>query len=94
LIDRQAESFARQVPERDLDATQGRHELAALSAGKDAARADALENGIDVKRVLADQTRLLHHVGGSYSFQEGCSFENGLVTRFLSACAELEIRSA
>jgi tRNA G18 (ribose-2'-O)-methylase SpoU len=28
---------------------------------------------------------LLHHVGGSYSFPAGCNFENGLVTRFLSA---------
>src|ERR1035441_3534109 len=30
-------------------------------------------------------THLLHHVGGSRSFPTGCSFENGLVTRFLSA---------
>jgi hypothetical protein len=28
---------------------------------------------------------LLHHVGGSCSFPAGCNFENGLVTRFLSA---------
>src|ERR1035437_4142301 len=30
-------------------------------------------------------THLLHHVGGSCSFPAGCNFENGLVTRFLSA---------
>jgi UDP-N-acetylglucosamine 2-epimerase (non-hydrolysing) len=30
-------------------------------------------------------THLLHHVGGSRSFPAGCNFENGLVTRFLSA---------
>jgi hypothetical protein len=30
-------------------------------------------------------THLLHHVGGSHSFPTSCSFENGLVTRFLSA---------
>src|ERR1035437_8696984 len=37
---------------------------------------------------------LLHHVGGSCSFPAGCNFENGLVTRFLSAGAELEVSSA
>src|ERR1039458_1284334 len=35
-----------------------------------------------------DQTHLLRHVGGSRSFPTGCSFENGLVTRFLSARSE------
>ena len=34
---------------------------------------------------LVTLTHLLHHVGGSRSFPTGCSFENGLVTRFLSA---------
>jgi hypothetical protein len=29
-------------------------------------------------------THLLHHTGGSRPFSIGCSFENGLVTRFLS----------
>jgi zinc protease len=31
------------------------------------------------------QTHLLHHAGGSGPFPIGCNFENGLVTRFLSA---------
>src|ERR1035437_8501278 len=35
-------------------------------------------------RALAE-AHLLHHVGGSCSFPAGCNFENGLVTRFLSA---------
>jgi hypothetical protein len=35
--------------------------------------------------LLEDQAHLLHHVGGSCSFPAGCNFENGLVTRFLSA---------
>src|SRR5664280_1494033 len=39
-------------------------------------------------------THLLHHVGGSCSFPAGCNFENGLVTRFLSARAGLEVSSA
>src|ERR1019366_3386938 len=30
-------------------------------------------------------THLLHHAGGSGPFPIGCNFENGLVTRFLSA---------
>ena len=38
-----------------------------------------------VKEVRRLETHLLHHVGGSYSFPAGCSFEIGLVTRFLSA---------
>src|ERR1035437_348183 len=41
--------------------------------------------------LLARQTvfqflaHLLHHAGGSGPFPIGCNFENGLVTRFLSA---------
>src|ERR1035437_6346455 len=31
------------------------------------------------------QAHLLHHAGGSGPFPIGCNFENGLVTRFLSA---------
>src|SRR5450759_2359444 len=31
------------------------------------------------------QAHLLHHAGGSGPFPTGCNFENGLVTRFLSA---------
>ena len=40
------------------------------------------------------QTHLLHHDVGSCPFPIGCSFENGLVTRFLSLLAELETGSA
>ena len=43
---------------------------------------------------VQSQAHLLHHADGSYSFPAGCSFEIGLVTRFLSACAELKIGSA
>ena len=39
-------------------------------------------------------THLLHHDGGSHPFSWGCSFENGLVTRFFSTRAELEVSSA
>src|SRR5664279_645679 len=40
------------------------------------------------------ETHLLHHVGGSGPFPTGCNFENGLVTRFLSARAEVKIGSS
>jgi hypothetical protein len=40
------------------------------------------------------QAHLLHHVGGSCPFSMGCNFENGLVIRFLSTSAELEMGSA
>src|SRR5665811_774532 len=36
---------------------------------------------------------LLHRVGGSCLFPTSCDFENGLVTRFLSARAKLKISS-
>ena len=41
----------------------------------------------DVRELLTQRplAHLLHHVGGSCSFPTGCNFENGLVTRFLSA---------
>jgi len=42
------------------------------------------EVGIRDRRPVPTLAHLLHHVGGSYSFPAGCSFENGLVTRFLS----------
>jgi tetratricopeptide (TPR) repeat protein len=38
-------------------------------------------------------THLLHHAGGSVPFSIGYNFENGLVTRFLSTRADLEIDS-
>ena len=39
-------------------------------------------------------THLQHRVVGSSSFPMGCGFENGVVTRFSSTCAELETISA
>src|ERR1019366_7156669 len=38
-------------------------------------------------------THVLHRVGGSCLFPTSCDFENGLVTRFLSARAKLKISS-
>ena len=60
------------------------------------------QHGAQVTAAEADEatggepplTHLLHHVRGSYAFPRVCNFENGLVTRFLSACAHLEISSA
>ena len=40
------------------------------------------------------QTHLLHHFCGSDSLSIGCNFKNSLVTRFLSALAELRMDSA
>ena len=47
-----------------------------------------------VHRRMVRQAHLLHHDGGSHPFSWGCSFENGLVTRFFSTRAELEVSSA
>ena len=47
----------------------------------DSAQLELLELEPGVSRLA----HLLHHVGGSRSFPSGCGFENGLVTRFLSA---------
>jgi DNA-binding transcriptional LysR family regulator len=40
------------------------------------------------------ETHLLHHILGSDGLSVCCGFENGVVTRFLSLCAELKIDSA
>jgi hypothetical protein len=45
----------------------------------------AAHNAVRARVGIAPLAHLLHHVGGSHSFQTGCSFETGLVTRFLSA---------
>ena len=55
LVDGQTERLAGQVPERDLDARQGRDVLPGLRPREDAERADALEERVDVERVLADR---------------------------------------
>ena len=55
LIDRQAEGFAGQIPERDLDRGERGDVLAGLRAGEDAGGANPLEERVDVQRILADQ---------------------------------------
>ncbi len=56
IIDRHAQSFALDVPQRDIDRRDGRHEDA-LGREKAAAH-EQLPNMFDARRVLADQERL------------------------------------
>jgi hypothetical protein len=46
---------------------------------------DQMFAGKPESAVLRALAHLLHHVHGSSPFPVGCNFENGLVTRFLSA---------
>ena len=55
MIDRDAESLAGYVPQRDFHGGQRRHVLAGLCSREDAVRAKAFEGRLDVQRILSNQ---------------------------------------